>query len=149
MKKNRQMNFLMFASLLILTFTLLTVAGCQAVHVRDADGKAVSYAQVSSGVQGSKFSSMPAMTDALGNALLPMGMTESKSQWVAVSKEGYLPRRIPRPANGKIVITLQKANSSRGRFMKKASPMDGGKLPTKPLPKNQNKTSSGVVVPRK
>lgn len=131
---------------------LLVVAGistgCQVVNVKDKDGKAIAFANVSSGVQGSKFSSMPAYTDSFGNALLPLDTSESKKKWVAVSKEGYISRRISRPAEGTIEITLQKAGSSGRRYKSTRAVSGRGKSETVNL-RSAPSSSSKVTVPRK
>ncbi len=137
-------------TLIIVLASLLFGAGCQVVHVKDTTGQAIAFATVSSGVQGSKFSSVPAQTDPWGNALLPLDMTQSKDKWVAISKEGYVPVRLARPAEGKIEVTLRKASSSGRGFTSKRAPSGRGVSETTKLrgPSSQAKPGK-VVVPRK
>jgi hypothetical protein len=137
-------------TVIMLLTGLLLGPGCQVVHVQDNDGKAIVFATVSSGVQGSKFASMPARTDMLGNALLPLETTGSKDKWIAISKEGYIPIRIARPAEGKIEITLRKANSSgRGFTSKRASSGRGVSETTRLRASPTQAKPAKIIVPRR
>ncbi len=138
-------------------FLLLGMAvistGCQTVNVKDTDGKAIAFAHVSSGVQGSKFASSSVLTDGLGNAFIAKGSTESKNQWVAVSKEGYTSRRILRPAEGTIEVVLTKATSSGMRYQSSRAVTSSGMSDTtryRSTPSaNTPSSNAKVIVPRK
>ena len=134
----------------LIVMSLLLSSGCQIVHVQDTDGKAIAFATVSSGVQGSKFASMPTQTDLLGNALLPMGMGAGDEKWVAISKEGYIPIRITRPAEGRIDVTLRRAGSSGRGFVSMRAPSGRGVSETTRLRGTPAEAQPArVTVPRK
>ena len=138
---------------LLLLAVIVISTGCQTVSVKDKEGKAIKFATVSSGVQGSKFTSSSVLTDAFGNAFIMKSNTESKKQWVAVSKEGYISRRLPRTSEEKIEVTLQKATSSGRRYQSSRAVSGRGKSETVNLRSSSSKTTPSknakVRVPRK
>ncbi len=92
---------------------VLFLAGCQMVHVTDQQGKPIFWADVSSSTQESGASGIPVKTDALGYATLPMSQEAPGSrEWLEVSKDGYMPRRIVRPEDGNVEVQLLKAPGS-------------------------------------
>lgn len=139
-------------SLLLLGVTVIS-AGCQVVSVKDKEGKAIAFAKVTSGVQGSKFASSSALTDSFGNALIMKGNTNSKKQWIAINKEGYIPLRLPRSSEGKIEVTLQKTTSSGRRYTRVRAVSGNGKSETVNLRTSPSATTPSnnarVEVPRK
>ena len=150
MRKLTRVNVVV--SLLLLALTVIST-GCQVVNVKDKEGKAIAFAKVSSGVQGTKYASSSALTDAFGNAFIIKSTTESNKQWVAISKEGYLSRRISRATEGKIEVTLQKTAASGRRYTKTMAVSGRGKSETINLraDSSQNTPSNNatVGVPRK
>ena len=142
------------AVILLLMIAGAISTGCQTVNVKDTDGKPVWMAQVSSGPQGSKFAGSSVLTDAFGNAYIPIGDVESKDKWVAISKEGYISRRIPRPAEGKIEVVLKKIPSSGRRYTRaRAVTSNGMSDTTRYRSTSPSQTTPGnnsrVDVPRK
>ena len=93
-------------------FVMLLSAGCQIVHVEDKSGKPVFWAAVSTGVEGKKASTLPMMTDLLGNAPLAKSMTKDP-EFIQVSKDGYETKTVPRTTESKISVTLDKIGSPK------------------------------------
>ena len=97
-----------------LSLAVLCVAGCQIVHVKDHHGKPIKWANVSTSTRGSGSSNFPVKTDLLGNATLMISQEQPGTrEWLEVSKEGYITRRIIRPDDATVPVILMKAPPSR------------------------------------
>jgi hypothetical protein len=89
---------------------LLPVAGCQIVHVTDQDGKAISWANVSATTQTAGTVGFPVKTDMLGNATLPISQEQPGTrEYLEISKQGYITRRIIRPEDGRVEVQLMRS----------------------------------------
>lgn len=99
------------AMVLGVIFLALMAAGCQIVHVMDESGDPVPWAKVqvsqNPSTRGEDLS-MPVYTDMLGNAMISQSMDASASEWIIVSKEGYVTAPISRGVEDKIEIQLLK-----------------------------------------
>jgi len=96
-----------------LAAALLLVTGCQIVHVTDQQGNPIFWADVSASTQESGSVGMPVKTDAMGNATLAMSQeAPGTREWLEVSKDGYMTRRIVRPEDGTVEVQLLKAPSA-------------------------------------
>ena len=95
-------------SLIAITgFAMLTATGCQMVHVQDQAGNPINWAAVSTGPEKEKASSLPVMTNFLGDAALPKSMSKER-EFIQVSKDGYETISVHRSSEDKITIKLQK-----------------------------------------
>jgi hypothetical protein len=93
--------------MLVLVTAALTTVGCQVVHVQDQEGNAIPWAAVSVSQQGQE-PGLPAYTDLMGNAAIPVSSPNQEvPEYLHISKEGYVPRRVLRP-EGKVEIDLRK-----------------------------------------
>ena len=107
------MSKTMKLSLIAITgFVMLFSAGCQIVHVQDQTGNPINWAAVSTGPEGKKASSLPVMTNMLGDAALPKSMTKERES-IQVSKDGYETLIVPRSTEPKISVTLDKIGSPK------------------------------------
>ena len=98
-------------SLIAITgFIMLVATGCQMVHVQDQAGKPINWAAVSTGPEGKKASSLPVMTNFLGDAALPKSMSKER-EIIQVSKDGYETKTVHRSDKEKITVTLYKIGS--------------------------------------
>jgi len=89
-------------SLIAITgFAMLISAGCQMVHVEDQAGNPIFMAAVTTGPEGKKASSLPTMTDLLGNAALAKSMTKER-EIIQVSKDGYETKTVHRSSEDKV-----------------------------------------------
>ena len=81
-------------SLIAITgFVLLAATGCQMVHVQDISGNPINWAAVTTSPQGKKTSSLPTMTNFLGDAALPNSMTKEREN-IQVSWQGKHEQKI-------------------------------------------------------
>lgn len=87
---------------------VLSMMGCQMVHVEDTEGNAIFWAEVVPS-EGPESEGLPAYTDLMGNALLARPMEESSLQRITVSKDGYAPRTVLRNQDATINVVLQSA----------------------------------------
>ena len=101
-------------------FVLLAATGCQTVHVQDQSGNPINWAAVSTGPEGKKASSLPSMTNFLGDATLPKSMTKGRES-IQVSKDGYETRIVHRTSEPKITVKLYKIGT-----IKKPKPNPSG-----------------------
>jgi len=98
-------------SLVVVTgFVMLAATGCQMVHVQDQAGNPVNWAAVSTGSEGKKASSLPTMTNFLGDAALPKSMSKER-EIIQVSKDGYETKTMVRPTEDKVTVKLYKIGS--------------------------------------
>ncbi len=98
-------------SLIAITgFVMLVATGCQMVTVQDKAGNPINWAAVSTGPEGKKASSLPVMTNFLGDAALPKSMTKER-EIIQVSKDGYETKTVHRSSEPKVSITLYKIGS--------------------------------------
>ena len=96
--------------LVCLSLAVLCVAGCQVVHVKDQHGKPIRWANVSTSTRGSGSSNFPAKTDMLGNATLMISQEQPGTrEWLTVSKEGYITKRIIRQDDPNVEVILMQA----------------------------------------
>ncbi len=107
--------------LLSLSLPLFLSLGCQMVHVTDAHGQAIHLARVSATTQSSGTSGMTHYTNAMGDVALPMSQEQPGTrEYLEISKDGYLTRRIVRPEDGQVEVQLMKSPSaSRSDAQKK------------------------------
>ena len=106
--------------LVCLALAVLCVAGCQIVHVKDHHGKPIKWANVSTSTRASGSSNFPVKTDMLGNATLMISQEQPGTrEWLVVSKEGYITRRVIRPDDPNVEVVLPKAPQSRVDAKKK------------------------------
>jgi hypothetical protein len=95
--------------LLGVIFLAMAAAGCQIVRVVDQNGDPVPWAKVqvaSSPHDRSEGLSMPVYTDLLGNAMISQSMDDTVSEWIVVSKEGYVAKPVSRGVDDKIQIQV-------------------------------------------
>lgn len=101
-------------------FVTLAATGCQMVHVQDQAGNPLNWAAVSTGPEGKKASSLPVMTNFLGDAALPNSMTKQR-EIIQVSKDGYETKTVHRSSESKVTVTLHKIGT-----LTKPKPRSGG-----------------------
>jgi hypothetical protein len=90
-------------------FLVLVAAGCQIVHVVDDNGDPIPWAKVQVAPNPSASDeeiSMPVYTDLLGNAMISASMDASQTEWIIVSKEGYVTNPVSRGVEDKIEVQL-------------------------------------------
>jgi hypothetical protein len=98
--------------LLSLLAVVLVAAGCQMVHVQDDKGKPISWAEVSTSTNRSGASNFPVKTDLFGNAMIGISQEEAGTrEWLIISKGGYHTKRIIRPTEGAVDVTLLKTST--------------------------------------
>ncbi|MCK5114462.1 MAG: hypothetical protein KAR11_06840 [Phycisphaerae bacterium] len=90
---------------------MLVATGCQMVRVQDQHGNPVNWAAVTTGPEGKKASSLPVMTNILGDAALPKSMSD-KREILQVSKDGYETKTLPRPTEDQVTVKLEKIGTA-------------------------------------
>ena len=119
---------------------MLVATGCQMVRVQDQNGNPVNWAAVTTGPEGEKASSLPVMTNILGDAALPKSMSD-KREIIQVSKDGYETKTFPRPTEDQVTVTLQKIGT--------AAPVKKAPAPAKTSGYKRPESSSVTVPPAK
>jgi hypothetical protein len=103
---------MMKKTLLVSLFVaMLVIAGCQVVHVTDESGKAINMARVQVATQTGA-SGTAWRTNMLGDAAIPLSSAQQGTrEYLEISKDGYITRRIPRPEDQKVPVQLRKVPS--------------------------------------
>jgi hypothetical protein len=99
---------------MMLCFVLMAtvVAGCQTIHVADTDGDSLFWAKVELTDRSGEVIGLAERTDSWGNTYLYAADNQEEQQYLYVSKNGYVPQRLPRVVDSTVEIILQKKHSN-------------------------------------
>ena len=99
---------------MMLCFVLMAtvVAGCQTIHVVDTNGENLFLAQVELTNRSGEVIGVPDYTDVRGKTYLYAADNQEKQQYLYVTKQGFIPQRLPRTMASTIQISLQKKHSN-------------------------------------
>ena len=99
---------------MMLGFVLMAtvVAGCQTIHVVETSGEGVFWAKVELTNRSGEVIGTPEYTDARGKTYMYPADNQEKQQYLYVTKQGFIPQRLPRTMASTIQISLQKKHSN-------------------------------------